>query len=107
MIILLLTTDHESSGVLDLDNTLNISRTSILEVNNIKFLGLTINNPLSWIPHNDNLHINLNLQQAYLNASETIFLKPRTNPCTMLFLRAIYLIVITVFGIVCKAHSVK
>ena len=46
-----ITEEHESSSLLDLDNTLNISGTSIPEVNNIKFLGVTIDNQLSWIPH--------------------------------------------------------
>ena len=41
------TKDHESSGLFDLDNTLNISGTSIPEVNNIKFLGVAIDNQLS------------------------------------------------------------
>ena len=50
------TEDHESSGLLDLDNTLNISGTSIPEVNSIKFLGVTIDNQLSWIPHINNMH---------------------------------------------------
>ena len=83
-----ITEEHEPLSLLDLDNTLNISGTSIPEVNNIKFLIISFHG----------FHIktictkNLNLQQAYLNASATIFLKPITNPCTMLFLRAIYLI---------------
>ena len=47
------TGEYESSSLLDLDNTLNISGTSIPEVNNIKFLGVTIDNQLSWIPHID------------------------------------------------------
>ena len=46
-----ITNEHESSSLLDLNNTLNISGTSIPEVNNIKFLGVTIDNQLSWIPH--------------------------------------------------------
>ena len=50
------TEDHESSGLHDLDNTLNISGTSIPEVNSIEFLGVTINNQLSWIPHINNMH---------------------------------------------------
>ena len=40
-----------TSSLLDLDNSLNISGTSIPEVNNIKFLGVKIDNQLSWIPH--------------------------------------------------------
>ena len=51
-----ITEEHESSSLLDLNNTLNISGTSIPEVNNIKFLGVTNDNQLSWIPHIDNLH---------------------------------------------------
>ena len=34
-----ITEEHESSSLLDLDNTLNISGTRIPEVNNIKFLA--------------------------------------------------------------------
>ena len=52
----LITDEHESSSLLDLDNTLNISGTSIPEVNNIKFLGVTNDNQLLWIPHIDNLN---------------------------------------------------
>ena len=39
--------DQESSGLLNLVNTLNISGTSIPEVNNITFLSVTIVNQLS------------------------------------------------------------
>ena len=41
--------EHESSSLLDVENTLNISGISIPEVNDIKFLGVTIDNQLSWI----------------------------------------------------------
>ena len=51
-----ITEEHVSSSLLDLDNTLNISGTIIPEVNNIKFLGVTIDYQLSWIPHIENLH---------------------------------------------------
>ena len=42
-----ITEEHDPSSLLVLDNTLNISGTSIPEVNNIKFLGVTIDNQLS------------------------------------------------------------
>ena len=80
------------SSLLDLDNTLNISGTSIPEVNNIKFLGLTIDNQLLWIPHIDNLHKTLKSATGILKRICNNIPETHYNPCTMLFLRAIYLI---------------
>ena len=73
-----ITEEDESSSLLDLDKTLNISGTSIPEVNNIKFLGVTIDNQLSWIPHIENLHKKLKsatgiLKRICNNIPETHF----------------------------------
>ena len=103
----LITEEHESSSLLDLDNTLNISGTSIPEVNNIKFLGVTIDNQLSWIPHIDNLHKKLK--------SATGILKRICNNIPQTHYKSLYYALfeshlsycITVFGNVCKTHSEK
>ena len=93
--------------MLDLDNTLNISGTSIPEVNNIKFLGVTIDNQLLWIPHIDNLHKKLK--------SATGILKRICNNIPQTDYKSLYYALfeshlsycITVFGNVCKTHSEK
>ena len=103
----MITEEHESSSLLDLDNTLNISGTSIPEVNNIKFLGVTIDNQLSWIPHIDNLHKKLK--------SATGILKRICNNIPQTHYKSLYYALfeshlsycITVFGNVCKTHSEK
>ena len=97
-----ITEEHEPLSLLDLDNTLNISGTSIPEVNNIKF-----NNQLSWIPHKDNLHKKLK--------SATGILKRICNNIPETHCKSLYYALfeshlsycITVFGNVCKTHSEK
>ena len=102
-----ITEEHESSSLLDLDNTLNISGTSIPEVNNVKFLGVPIDNQLSWIPHIDSLHKKLK--------SATGILKRICNNIPETHYKSLYYAIfeshlsycITEFGNVCKTHSEK
>ena len=97
-----ITEEHESSSLLDLDNTLNIP-----ELNNVKFLGVTIDNQLSWIPHIDNLHKKLK--------SATGILKRICNNIPQTHYKFLYYALfkshlsycITVFRNVCKTHSEK
>ena len=117
-----ITEEHESSSLLDLDNSLNISGTSIPEVKNIKFLGVTIDNQLSWIPHIDNLHKKLKSATGILKwrlsmpVADLIFcLKRICNNIPQTHYKSLYYALfeshlsycITVFGNVCKTHSEK
>ena len=62
------------------EEILKINETPIPEVSSTKFLGVTIDNGLSWIPHINDLHKKLK--------SATGMLKRSINHYTMLFLRA-------------------
>ena len=68
---------------------------------------MTIDNQLSWIPHIDNLHKNLNLQQAYLNESGICNNVPETHYKSLYYalFKSHLSYCITVFGNVCKTHS--
>ena len=73
------------------DEILRINETPIPEVSSTKFLGVTIDNRLSWTPHINDLHKKLKSateQQVCLNACVIISLKNTINHYTMLFLRA-------------------
>ena len=83
-----ITEEHESSSLLDLDNTLNISGTSIPEVNNIKFLGVTIATGIL-------KRICNNIPQTHYKSLYYALFESHLSYC------------IKVFGNVCKTHSEK
>ena len=100
--------DNNISAVDDDENenhTLKINGTLIPEVKSTKFLGVTIDNELSWIPHIESLHKKLK--------SATGMLKRMRDNIPFEHYKAIYYALfeshlsycITVFGHVVKTHS--
>ena len=72
------------------EEILKINETPIPEVSSTKFLGVTIDNRLSWIPHINDLH-KLKLKSATGMLKRTcVIISPKNiiNHYTMLFLRA-------------------
>ena len=74
--------------ILDIKNTLNILGTAIPEDSHTKFLCVTVDSKLSWIPHIDQLHKMLKsaTRMLYVPISQ----KFTINLYTMHYSRAIY-----------------
>ena len=71
------------------DEILRINETPIPEVSSTKFLGVTIDNRLSWTPHINDLHKKLKSATGMLKRMrDNIPRKNTINHYTMLFLRA-------------------
>ena len=102
--------NHEDE-VLDEDQTtyenLNITGVKIPEVTQTKFLGVTIDNQLSWIPHIDNLHKKLKSATGILKRICSNI--PSTNYKTLYhtLFESHLSYCITVYGEAYKTHSRK
>ena len=93
--------------ILDINNTLNILGTAIPEVSHTKFLGVTIDSKLSWIPHIDQLHKKLksatgmlkricpNIPEVHYKSLYYALFESHLSYC------------ITTFGHTCKTSSEK
>ena len=91
----------------DITNTLNINGVTIPEVNNTKFLGVTIDNQITWIPHINNLYKKLKSATGMLKRISSNI--PETNFKSLYYaLIEIHMsYCITVFGHVCKTQTDK
>ena len=88
------------------EEILKINEKPIPEVSSTKFLGVTIDNRLSWIPHINDLNTrSLSQQQVCLKLNVCVIISPKKiiNHYTMLFLTYC----ITVFGTVSKTCTVQ
>ena len=91
----------------DITNTLNINGVTIPEVNNTKFLGVTIDNQITWIPHINNLYKKLKSATGMLKRISSNI--PETNYKSLYYalFESHMSYCITVFGHVCKTHTDK
>ena len=85
---------------------LKINETPIPEVSFTKFLGVTIDNKLSWIPQINDLHKKLKSATGVLNTCVTISLNNTINHYTMLFSRATSHTALLFFELLAR-HAVK
>ena len=93
-----------SSGI---DYTLQINGTIIPEVQETKFLGVIIDNKLSWIPHINKLHKKLKSASGLLKRISSNIPKEYYKSLYYALFESHMSYCISVFGHVCQTHSEK
>ena len=91
----------------EIDYTLQINGTIIPEVQETKFLGVIIDNKLSWIPHINKLHKKLKSASGLLNRISSIIPKEYYKSLYYALFESHMSYCISVFGHVCQTHSEK
>ena len=100
--------EHSINNELQQDEEiLRINETPIPEVSSTKFLGLTINNRLSWIPHINDLHKKLKSATGMLKCMRDNIPEEHYKPLYYALFVSHMTYCITVFGTTSKTCSEK
>ena len=91
----------------EIDYTLQINGTIIPEVQETKFLGVIIDNKLSWIPHINKLHKKLKSASGLLKRISSNIPKEYYKSLYYALFESHMSYCISVFGHVCQTHSEK
>ena len=91
----------------DITNTLKINSTIVPEVQDTKFLGVTIDNKLSWIPHIEKLYKKLKSASGLLKRMSINIPEEHYKSLYFALFESHLSYCISVFGHVCRAHSDK
>ena len=99
--------DNDELNDYEDDETLQINGNCIKEVSSTKFLGVTIDNELSWLPHIDNLHKKLKSATGILKNMRHNIPEEHYKSVYFALFESHMTYCITVFGHACKNYVQK